>query len=630
MARLKVFRDGQLSSQHDLDVARELLVGRAETCDVVLAADNGISRQHFRLRYVETQWVVEVLSRFGELYRNGEKQSIFPVKDGVTFTVPPYEFVFEDEAESLHSNQAVSQSSSAIEEDKTHIGYLPSVAYFRLFDHKGQSIQNYRLEGQAWIGGRDTSCSIYIDNPRISRKQFEVQKQDDVYFIRDLGGINGTLLGGRPLSGEDWTPLSSSDIISVADWTLHFELRDAQFEQRLQDVDPALMLPMNYQDMPGEGAGYQGGTSGAAPDNFGIPLEKPKGMKIFGKQVTWASPMRLAIIGILFVGILAHFIFDGSGSNGPLKPQNPFEKLSPEKQQIVKQLYVTAQSLLAQGRYELSRQEVIKLHQIIPYYEDSKQIEETDNQGLAMLQEKEKADAEERQRALTEGKIMAQVEECRHQLKPDVEMAWLESCLAPVMEFNPEHPAIVSLKNQVMAIINERDAKALKDREYAAQVEMLKILFSKAQGVEKKGLPLPAIAAYKKVVISTLPDPDGLLPAAKRRIASLQGSLLARQLEAEKKADQLYHSGQLKQAIRVLREGMQVNPENEVLKGKHTQYMLELRKQMMSFYQEAILEESVGDVEPAKTKWKKIMDQSLPGEDYFEKAKIKLKKYGAL
>jgi hypothetical protein len=49
---------------------------------------------------------------------------------------------------------------------------------------------------------------------------------------------------------------------------------------------------------------------------------------------------------------------------------------------------------------------------------------------------------------------------------------------------------------------------------------------------------------------------------------------------------------------------------------------------MQALYQEGILEESVGEVETAKTKWKKIIDQSLPDEDYYKKAKMKLKKYG--
>ena len=88
--------------------------------------------------------------------------------------------------------------------------------------------------------GRDTGCSIYIDNNKISRKQFEIQKNEDTFFVRDLGSINVTLLNGRALGAEDWTQLSSGDMITVAEWTLQFELRDAQFEKRLQEVDPKI------------------------------------------------------------------------------------------------------------------------------------------------------------------------------------------------------------------------------------------------------------------------------------------------------------------------------------------------------------------------------------------------------
>ena len=51
---------------------------------------------------------------------------------------------------------------------------------------------------------------------------------------------------------------------------------------------------------------------------------------------------------------------------------------------------------------------------------------------------------------------------------------------------------------------------------------------------------------------------------------------------------------------------------------------------MQTIYQESILEEGVGEVEAAKVKWKKILEQSIPEEEYFKKAKIKLKKYGVI
>jgi pSer/pThr/pTyr-binding forkhead associated (FHA) protein/tetratricopeptide (TPR) repeat protein len=649
MARLKVFLNGQLTSQHDLTEAHELMVGRGETCDVQLAPERGISRQHFRIRYAEGQWIVEVLSRYGELYKNGERQSIFAARDGTTFTVPPYEFVFENESEAVnvHGMQPdMDMDSQGHEEDRTHIGYLPSNAYLRLVDHQGRALQNFKLEGQAWIGGRDTTCSIYIDNPLIGRKQFEVQKQDDAYYVRDLGSINVTLHNGRPLAIEDWTPLQSSDVISVADWSLHFELRDAGYEQRLQEVDPALMLPMNYDDeVAGAGSAARDAFAsktnmGSSPaqgfagfDANGVPIASPTvkpGMKLFGKQISGLTPARLAMVVVLLLAGLYGMFGQDEDKHVIAKLQTPFDKLGPDKQQVVKQLYLTAQSLIAQGRYELARQEIIKLHQIIPYYEDSKQIEETANQGLAILAEREKNEAVERQRAQIEEKIQRQVADCRAALNENSDSLWLDGCLASVMEFNPEHPSIVALRNEVDRLTRDRAMALANQKDYEAKVAAHRAVFARAQKVEKQGLPIPAIAAYQKVLKTGLPDPGNLNRVARRQIASLQSGMEALQAEAEKNAEVAYRSGALKKAIEILREGIKINPDNEMLKSRHAQMMNELRKQMMNFYQEGILEESVGEVETAKNKWRKIMDQSLPGEDYFEKAKMKLKKYGPL
>ena len=49
---------------------------------------------------------------------------------------------------------------------------------------------------------------------------------------------------------------------------------------------------------------------------------------------------------------------------------------------------------------------------------------------------------------------------------------------------------------------------------------------------------------------------------------------------------------------------------------------------MKSIYEDSILEESLGNVEAAKEKWKKIMQNDLEFDDYYKKAKRKLKKYG--
>ena len=104
----------------------------------------------------------------------------------------------------------------------------------------------------------------------------------------------------------------------------------------------------------------------------------------------------------------------------------------------------------------------------------------------------------------------------------------------------------------------------------------------------------------------------------------------------QEEADKLYQSQNLKGAILALRQARQADPTNTEIPGKIEKITTELRKQMMSLYQEGILEESFGNVDGgenkagAKDKWKKILDLDIPEGEYYKKAYIKLKKYGAL
>src|SRR5262249_4725491 len=143
-----------------------------------------------------------------------------------------------------------------------------------------------------------------------------------------------------------------------------------------------------------------------------------------------------------------------------------------------------------------------------------------------------------------------------------------------------------------------------------------------------KGDHLGAIKAFESVIHSSLPDPQDTKGQAKRQIASIQRDLIAKQGDFEHQADAAYKKGDLKTAIETLKKAIMINPENEVVKGRINSMLGELKKQMQSLYQEGILEESVGEVETAKGKWKKIIELSVPDEDYYKKAKSKLKKYG--
>jgi hypothetical protein len=49
---------------------------------------------------------------------------------------------------------------------------------------------------------------------------------------------------------------------------------------------------------------------------------------------------------------------------------------------------------------------------------------------------------------------------------------------------------------------------------------------------------------------------------------------------------------------------------------------------MRLIYTDSVLEENLGNIESAKDRWRKILEISYTGSDYYRKAKSKLSKYG--
>jgi len=48
--------------------------------------------------------------------------------------------------------------------------------------------------------GRDDTCELHLDDPMISRRHAEISFAEGLWWIRDLGSRNGTMLDGRSIS----------------------------------------------------------------------------------------------------------------------------------------------------------------------------------------------------------------------------------------------------------------------------------------------------------------------------------------------------------------------------------------------------------------------------------------------
>lgn len=652
MARLTLFLKDEVLQTLTLELGKDYMVGRSETCDIIMPPERGISRQHLKLLSNTGQWRVEVVSRYGELYFNQQKVSDITLDKDMEFEVPPYRFVYvQNEATmGLALRQQDNEKTSADlgeewSDDRTVVGVLPSVAQLKLYNEKGDNIQAFHLEGEFWSAGREVNCQIFIDNPKVSRRQFEINLQNRNYYIRDSGSANGTLLNSQPLPVEEWAILHSGDIIQILDWTFQFELRDVSFEKRLEEASPYINAPVLYSqeghggDVPAMTDDPPHGWHQGQPesqDSYVAPSDEVLDYSLPPPVPAWKKlkPLHWVVIGIAVVAIAGALLEDDSGkkakTSAAQKDPTGFSKLDTVKQQYVVEGFNLSKKLFTEGRYEMARDQLSKVHQLVTYYEDSRTLMSDIEMAIQLKAQKAKLEAEERDRLEIEDKIQRQLKVCRAKLTPQIEVREIDDCLSPIVQFNPEHSGIVALKSQVDQIISDRNIREAQRADYQARVNKHKALYDKAEALKRAAKPLQAIQAFGTVIQSTLPDPHGLKGQSKRQIASIQENLARQQAVFESEAEQNHKRGNLKTAIISLKKAVEINPDNEVIKGRLASMLQELRKQMQVFYQEAILEESVGEVEPAKTKWKKILDLSLPEEDYYKKAMIKLKKYGAI
>lgn len=687
MAKLKITKNRQLIQEIQLDQAQTYLGGRGETCQIKLDAEPGISRQHFQIHYKDQQWVLEVLSKYGELYINGEKApEQLPLSEGTAFQVPPYEFSFGEGQISQNHNEEVGQDSNSESldpADKTAIAVISSSSYLKLVDNKGAVRQLFRLEGEAWVAGRDVTCSIFIDNPRVSRKQFEIYREEQKYFIRDLGSANGTIVNGHQISNTEWTQLQSADVISVVDWTLHFEVHDSQFKQRIESL-PATsglmdgnfaqgggsgslsedeFLPTNYSPIPadivdpnqfaqhdpqnsyfpvpmsGPNDGQQAPPFGAPFPGYQVPPPPPPTNSSmqgkFAELKAKLNPVRVAILIILFIAVVFALMPDGQsskkGSAKINKVKTPFDALSPEDQQYVIQCYNAAEQYLRQQLFQNALDEIIKMESKVKVYQNSLAIKDMAQNALASINAQREEEKSQQQKAELETKIQRQVEECEKIMNPEeITMMSLESCLSPVLSLSPDHPLILGLKKRADQMITDRQLKQAKRVEFEEDSKKLKALFDQAEGLQHVEKYRDAIRAYMKVIASALPDPQGLKMKSGKRIAFLQKKMETDQRQFLEKADHLMKENKFRDAVIYLQKASRLNPESEPIRIKLNLAMTELHKQMQVIFQDSILEESVGEVDAAKIKWKKIMEQSIQSEEYYEKARLKLRKYGVL
>lgn len=676
MARIIVRLHGEEVTRTTLESGNEYIAGRAQDAQIHLAVERGISRHHLKFFEQDGVWVCQTLSKFTMIQRGGNSVETLELNESCSFSVTPYEFTFElSSADQAHNAQDRDNASSEGEEPRAgEDANLPAfyqprvnnqvstsdspentsprvnneatmagvpaklVPYFRISYPNTADDEVLKLEGHLWVAGRDPNCELPIDSPHISRKHFELARTKEGFFITDLGSSNGTRVNGTKIPPHEPTQINSGDELEIKGIVLTFEIRDTNFANRLGAIALPALEPMFAQNFP---VPYIPPGAESATDLHPVGRRRKRSLKEMGTerfhQLKGMDRKKLIIRGAIGACAVVMVIMALSSNPKEQTERTPatqgntsvsFDKLTVDQRSVVKDSFNLARNLYVQGKYQLCLTELAKLHELIPLYENSKELESFCKQGVELVNRQRDLDRKERERLENEQKISSIIENCKANMSPDSTVEETRMCLAPAMELDPEHHLIVELIHSAQMREEEKKFNAARKKEIDIKASKGNEHFRRAEELEKRGELNKAAAEYERFIETPYPRSEGNKEKARRSLASIREDLKTKISNLLEQCRSLADKGQYRDAYAACDQAVLADPKNKDAKDKRAQMLSELKQILKNVYEDSVLEESLGNVDSAKEKWKKIMADDIPNGEYFKKAKFKLQAHG--
>jgi pSer/pThr/pTyr-binding forkhead associated (FHA) protein/tetratricopeptide (TPR) repeat protein len=670
---MKLRLHGKDITEVELEAGREYTFGRGSNCDFVLEPEAGISRTHFRLFEDNGLWTVQVLSKFGEVLHGGAPTGVVVLENGSNFELAGYSFQFLESSSSNHaysvqsglhhenfetpSQVAVGQShSSQAAVANSLVVYTPSDAAFegnveltqvgsslagqphlRMIERSGEE-QTLKLEGKNWVAGREDGCEILLNDRKASRRQFELSASPQGFFIRDLGSSNGTVLNGVVLASDELRPLRSGDLIVVGKLKMHFEVRDPNFERKLMVIPPEVMTAPQLGERDYEMINFPvpQGSGGAVryipPGSQNLPSTWKSWADFKNADVAQKKKIRFYMILAAVVLVFGAIYFSGGSkpTKAPVEANSPFARLTAQKQQVVRETYILAKNLFIQGKWDLAASQIQKLHEILPDgYEESRTIADKCREAIANAERV--ADLYKQQRIAEENKrtVEQTIHNCQSLANSTMNVGDLRGCLSKAYDLDPENPLLTQMVSGVELRIEARNHAKSEQADHEERVARGRALFTKAEILEKQGKVFEAMEAYKKHIDSTLPDPANLKSVSQKNLLSISKRISSKVDESLVAAEAAFKAQNYKEAIEKIKVAKGLDPTNEKAAQLNATVRRDLNMKLKDIYEESIINEGLGKLDPAKDLWKKIIDTDHPDGDYYHKAKSKLKAYGS-
>lgn len=687
MAKICVYLHGQLLSELALMPGQEYFAGRASQSDIHLSSERGISRQHVKFFEQDGVWHAHLLSKYGGMIFEEQSVEVLELRGTTRFSVPPYDFVFESQTEMVDATKPIHnieggsapeespepadqsthdkpsdstfepqvdstpepQSESAPESNGDQNDNEPSfsdrtvlaqparlIPYLKVVNNKLKTEEVLKLEGTSWRVGRNPENEIVVNDSAISRNHLEISKRDEKYFVTDLGSSNGTQLNGLKIEPNAPQSLQSGDVLTVRHLEIILELHDSAYENQNAP------LPVKFDD------------NSAAFETFDLVREenalenvnRESGTGIVVKmdsswRAKWLAPemikkrvvpVGIAVLILSFVYVMSRSSTQPKSLKGQANSASTgglsLGELTPEQKKQVIDFFNLAHNYYTERKYTLCLSQLQLMTQLTPFYLNSKELENLCQQGQIDEARALDREREKKEQQKTDEEVQANIAKCQKQLNASTTVSSMRSCLDEAIQLDPANPAVMNLLSQASIRQSQAQSQAQQAEEFRRRKREGQAIFSAAEDAYRNRNNRQALYEYRRFLSGGYPGLNQDDDVASRHLASIESGI-----EHEFTADLNECQGDisnndLKNAIKACSDALNVRPGDPAAEDMKKRAYSRLSDEMRAIYQDSELEENMGNIDSAKDKWLKIIRESVPGEDYYEKAKNKLITYG--
>ncbi|MDE0152150.1 MAG: FHA domain-containing protein [Bdellovibrionales bacterium] len=489
--------------------------------------------------------------------------------------------------------------------------------------------------GDKWVVGRDPSCDICVEDINISRQHFYITKKDSQYFITDLGSSNGTYVDDKLLKPNEPFLLKSGAVISVLEIEMYFEVRNPKIEKKISNL-PAL-ADENISPPPQNDPDHLPLVSDAPPP----AIHQPTPNVIMSDTIITPIPpsqssskKRIFLIIAVLAVVGAGLFFSQENKNNEKEQaetsdsSDPFRVLDPETQGQVKDLYALAEQQYHMKKFELCYQTLEKMHALVPYYDQSKSLIITCQNGAESVRMQKELEVSRRKEQENKKAMSENIEFCKSKFDTFESMGELTECLHKARTIDPENSEIAFLiskfETKEMLTEERRLARIAQKR----RVDVLLNEYNKVKELKEQNNLLKAIPAYKKFLSKKHPSEIAeTIQTAQEELTAMEEEVNSKTQSLLDNCQQLIDAKNYKEAYIVCQKVFTVAPAHSTA-STHIQTAVEaINESLKPLYNESVLNESLGQIEIAKKQWQSIMDQDIPNGEYYTKAEKKLSKY---